>query len=473
MLLRGAYSTVAFLAIMAYGRLLDPVEFGLMAMATTGLAFIGLCRDLGLAASAIQRRELSNTERDELFWLNGFAALLATGLLIAAAPALAAFYGESALVAVLLGSALSFTLWGLQGQHAAQLRRHMQFRALLRAEGFGVVAGFVVGVGVALVRHDVWALVAANTVQALVTSLLIFLADPWKPKWRGTFSNVKHTLRWSRDYSSQNILNYFSANWGQIIIGNQHGPVELGIFNRALQIFTFPNSMLMGPLIEVFTPLLSRAQESRSEFSTLYLGLLSRAAMLFFTLAALLPIISHSMVNVLLGPRWEEAAVILACFAPALAALGVVAPAQVALTAQGKVGLLRNWSIADFLCRAAGATTGLYFGAKGVAAGASVLGFLLTAPAILVLVASMRIVSLADQLKCLLPAAIVAAAAAVTGLVIEPLIANAMHYDLFVLLGTTAAGFVAGSLVGMVIPASRGIILGTVQAVLGRPRLAT
>ena len=164
---------LSFATVVVYGRLLEPRQFGLFAMAITAITLVGLFRDLGLAQSAIQREELSNDDRDVLFWINVSVSGISAIIFGRYSTGLAWFYGEPSLVSVLIGCAFYFFVWGLQSQHAANLRRHMRFKPILLSEVAGAICGLAVGVSTAYVRQDVWALVAANTAQALVASSLI------------------------------------------------------------------------------------------------------------------------------------------------------------------------------------------------------------------------------------------------------------------------------------------------------------
>lgn len=51
-------------------RLLEPKEYGLMAMATVVTNFTLVVRDLGTAAAVIQRRELNQAIKSTVFWIN-------------------------------------------------------------------------------------------------------------------------------------------------------------------------------------------------------------------------------------------------------------------------------------------------------------------------------------------------------------------------------------------------------------------
>ena len=51
-------------------RLLLPEDFGLVAIVTTCLAFVGLIQDLGLNQAVIQRERISHAQLSALYWIS-------------------------------------------------------------------------------------------------------------------------------------------------------------------------------------------------------------------------------------------------------------------------------------------------------------------------------------------------------------------------------------------------------------------
>src|SRR3954447_15882660 len=86
-------------SLMIMARLLGPDEFGLVGMVTAFTGVLGLFRDFGLSAAAIQQSEVTQDQASALFWINLFVGALLAVIAFAAAPAVAAFYREPRLVA--------------------------------------------------------------------------------------------------------------------------------------------------------------------------------------------------------------------------------------------------------------------------------------------------------------------------------------------------------------------------------------
>ena len=63
---------ISFVVFLVLARLLDPENFGLVAMATVALAFFRIFKEFGFAAAIVQRENLENGHIDTAFWTDIF-----------------------------------------------------------------------------------------------------------------------------------------------------------------------------------------------------------------------------------------------------------------------------------------------------------------------------------------------------------------------------------------------------------------
>src|SRR5690606_18004405 len=131
-------------------RLLSPGDYGLMGMVATLTALLLVFSDMGLSWATIQRRELTQAQLSNLFWINVVAGLLLWLACTLIAPLMARFYGreELQLVTVVLGA--SFLIGGLSVQPFALLKRRMEFQMIARIEIAAAVVAAVTAIACAL-----------------------------------------------------------------------------------------------------------------------------------------------------------------------------------------------------------------------------------------------------------------------------------------------------------------------------------
>ena len=131
---------------MVLARVLDPRDFGFVNMATALTGVLTWFRDFGLSSAAIQRPTITEEQISTLFWINIAVGGVLALLVVAAAPAIAAFYSEPELFAVtaVLGTAFLFNGAGIQ--HSALLQRQMRFTALAVISVVSLIIGNTLGI---------------------------------------------------------------------------------------------------------------------------------------------------------------------------------------------------------------------------------------------------------------------------------------------------------------------------------------
>jgi O-antigen/teichoic acid export membrane protein len=365
------------------GRLLTPQDYGLVGMVTIVMGFVALFKDMGLAAATIQREELTEQEVSTLFWVNlGFSAAVAVAT-AALAPLVAWFFAEPRLTAVTATYAVGFIFGGLAVQHEALLRRRMRFAALAGAGLTSLVVNAAATVAMAWAGFGYWALVYGQLVLGLSYAVCLWAVCGWRPRRPGRLSAVRPMLAFGRDLTGFTVVNYFSRNLDNLLIGRVWGAAQLGFYAKAYQLLLLPLDQVIEPVNAVAVPALSRLNGEPERYRLAYLRLLEKIAMVTMPLMAFMVVTSDWIVGVVLGPQWGESALIFSI----LGAAGVVQP--VASTAgwlfvtQGRTREMLRWGLIGPPLLVLFIVAGLPWGAAGVAASYAVGYLCVVAPLLL------------------------------------------------------------------------------------------
>src|SRR5438270_574656 len=120
--LQGAAATMAgqgvkfvlrFAVTVVTARLLNPADFGLVAMVAPILAFVNTVNDLGFTQAIVQRREITPQQISALHWMNLAVSLVLAALLVAASPLVSAVYHEPRTGQILCAMAILVVLSAL------------------------------------------------------------------------------------------------------------------------------------------------------------------------------------------------------------------------------------------------------------------------------------------------------------------------------------------------------------------------
>ncbi|WP_368565363.1 lipopolysaccharide biosynthesis protein [Pseudoxanthomonas sp. UTMC 1351] len=296
---------VQFGGIVLLARLLTPRDYGLVAMVVAIIGVGEVLRDFGLSSAAIQAKNLSREQRDNLFWINSGIGLLLAAAVFLGAGAIADFYREPLLRAISQAISVTLLLNGLTTQFRAHLNRDMRFGPLALADVGGQLLGLAAAVATALLGWGYWALVVQALVQALVILVLMAVATRWLPGLPRRSAGMGGLLRFGGNLMASQLLNYLSTNIGQIIIGSRLGPAPLGHYNRAFALLMMPLTQLNAPATTVALPILSRLQGDRERYSAFLLR--GQATLMHFIIAIFAMACAQAgpLILLVLGQRWQ------------------------------------------------------------------------------------------------------------------------------------------------------------------------
>lgn len=338
-------------------RLLVPRDYGLIAMVTSITGFIALFKDLGLSNATIQRLEITHAQVSFLFWVNCALSLAIALVVAAAAPVIAWFFHEPRLVWITLLLSTNFVFSGLTVQHQALLRRQMQFKTLTVIDAASVATGIAVGVGMALLGCGFWSLVGVRSTTSAVNCMLVWTKCDWRPAKFKRGVGARPMVSFGRNLTGFNLLNYFTRNFDNVLIGRVLGSGPLGFYSKAYGLVLLPISQIAAPLSAVLLTGLSRLQDKPLEFANLFLNALRSLTLVSVPIVVFSFFFAPDVVLVLLGQRWGRVAPVFQLLAPA--------------AVLGTIGFVPHW-----LCQSLGRTSRqLRYGL--VAAPISVAGFLI------------------------------------------------------------------------------------------------
>jgi O-antigen/teichoic acid export membrane protein len=295
------------ISTMTLARILVPSDFGLVAMVSVILNFVSLFKDLGLSMATIQKTEINHQQVSALFWVNVAISLLLILILFLSAPFLALFFHEPRLLKITMVLACTFLFSGLTVQHQALLRRQMKFFALGLIEIGSMAAGVLGAIVIAISGAGYWALVGMPLLSAITNVILVWFFCKWRPGrlLRGT--GARSFLKFGSHLTGFSLINYFSRNLDNILIGRFWGAEYLGYYSKAYNLMMLPILQVRGPLESVAIPGLSRLRNHPERYKRYYLKLIGVVAFISMPLMVILFVCAEEVILIVLGSNWMKA----------------------------------------------------------------------------------------------------------------------------------------------------------------------
>jgi PST family polysaccharide transporter len=388
--LRGASATLAssglglaiqVISTMVLARLLTPKDFGLMTMVTT---FSLLLMNFGLngfTEAILQADDIDHGLVSNLFWINLGVGLLLTIGFAAAGSVLARFFGDPqvALVAVAISPTILIT--SLSVQHLALVKRAMRFSAVSANDVLARVVSVLVSIVLGWAGWGYWALVAGAIAFSVSTTLGAFYLCRWVPglpqRRRGTGSLIQFALNAYGRFS----VNYFARNFDNLLVGWRFGPISLGFYKKAYDLFALSASQSTAPLTNVAVSALSRFKGNPTKYKQHLLSALAVTGFLGMGLSADLTIVGKDLIRLLLGPGWESAGRIFTVFGPGIGVMLIYYIHGWIHLSIGRADRWFRWGIIEVTVTALLFLMGLPWGPMGIAAAWTISFWILTIPA--------------------------------------------------------------------------------------------
>ena len=229
----------SLLVFIVLARLLTPSDFGLLAMAGVFVVLGDALVAQGFGAAITQREQLEPEHESTAFWTNMGLGLALGALLWAAAPWIAALYGQDALTSVIRWLSPVIPLRGAVAVPVGLLQRRFRFRALAIRSVLAALLGGVAGMLAAFLGWGVYALVVQQLVGASLDLIVVWSAVAWWPKLAYSIRHLKDLIGYSSYLLGSGLLGLLSRRADDFLIGVVLGDIALGIYAvayRGLQI---------------------------------------------------------------------------------------------------------------------------------------------------------------------------------------------------------------------------------------------
>ncbi|HRW10730.1 MAG TPA: lipopolysaccharide biosynthesis protein [Caldilineaceae bacterium] len=303
-----AMRPINFVIAIILARLLDPSDFGLVALALVLVQTSNQFTALGMDKAIIQSQE----ERGKVAF-HAFAAVMFFGALFFAliqiySTTLAGWLGNANTEPVLLWLSVLVLLNALAVVPQSLLRKDLSFHHIATS---GLLAELLYTVVVLVMAYSglgLWSLVFANLIKTAFNTAVYWLVCPgwdWIIPKRWEWPLLGRLLRYGSQASASGLLSYFHTHWDDWMVGRVLGVEQLGFYAKS---YDFSNStigqMIRNTLGMVFLPSYVKIQENRPRLMRAYLKSVRLVTLMIVPIALGIFVVAEPLVQVVFGDKW-------------------------------------------------------------------------------------------------------------------------------------------------------------------------
>lgn len=295
---------LSFIGGIIVARLLEPSDFGVVALASSLLVFFRMLGSWGLGDAIIQRQdEKEKTVVSTILSLQMALAFAMFLLVLASILILRGFY-ESIVIKVLLVLAFFKVFRGPFQVYGALIQKNflMKQKALLDLGTSALSLG--VAITMAVKGFGVWSLVASQVVTVVLSSIGAWWLSPWRPSLGFDLAAAKWSLRFGKSMFVSGIMEKVLHDLDDVAVGSLGTTESLGFYSKSYSLSEWLVRVIVPSIAETAQPTFAKLQNERARLSRafeLVIGVITRLSVPFYLVTGLL---APEIVRLLYGEKW-------------------------------------------------------------------------------------------------------------------------------------------------------------------------
>ncbi len=351
-----------YLTLLMLARRLGPEPYGLVGMVLVFSGFAALVAEFGFGSAIVQGKTLTDEQISSIFWINVLSGLALCLAFLGLSPFIASFYRTPALTTVARVVSITFLSGTVGIVPRALLQRAMDFRRIAIADISASILGNSVAIVLVFLHAGVFALVVGTVTSSVTTSLLLLRVARYRPLAVLQPRSVRSVLGYGGNLTGFHMVNYWSRNADNLLIGRMMGTTALGLYSRAYSLMVLPLSHIVAMVSSVMFAAMCAIQDDKPRVRQFFLRALALVALFSFPMMAGLFVVAEPFVVALIGVSWSGVVPILRifCWVGALQSLG--GPLGWIYTSQGRTDLMFRWGIGAGVALVGAIAVGALFG---------------------------------------------------------------------------------------------------------------
>lgn len=325
---------------MVLARLITPAEYGVVAILTVFSSFFSILADAGISTAIAQFQDLREKDYQRLFFLSLLLGIVLSLLFFGLSFDIAWFYKDS--IYVPLGAVMTLAVM-------FNALNMVPNGVLIKERKFGligvrlVVCTLVVGIAVILMAFAGWGCYAV-VLNTVLTSLFVLVWNLSTSHLKMSIGDVRPIVRKVGGFSlyqfGHEAIVWLSGNADSLLAGKMFGSEALGYYNKAYQLYGYPNNILAAPITSTLIPFLAPLQKDIPALRAKFLGMMGKVSFICALCTVGMSVCAPEIIQILFGSVWAPAIPLLQVLALAIYARGVNSVHAPLLSAANRPDLL-------------------------------------------------------------------------------------------------------------------------------------
>jgi PST family polysaccharide transporter len=287
-------------------RILTPDDFGIIAIAMVFIAFFSILSDIGIASAIVQKKELSRDDLSYIFSFTLYIAFVSTILFFFISVFIASYYDEPVLenICKLLSIHLFFSIANVVPN--GLLRKNKEFKFLAWRTLIVQLIGGILAVLAVYQDFGIYSLLIAPIFSSIAIFIISYVKNRLPFSFKIQLVSLQKIFSYSIFQFLFNLINYFSRNLDNLLIGKYLGVNQLGFYEKSYRLMMLPLSNITHVFSSVIHPVFSDYQNNSVYITKMYLKIIRLLAFIGLPLSTFLFFDARELIFLLFGNQWEK-----------------------------------------------------------------------------------------------------------------------------------------------------------------------
>lgn len=295
---------VGFIVSICLARLLNPSDYGLIAIVSIFTTILDVFIDSGMGGALIQKKDADDIDFSSVFYFNILFCIVLYAGLFFAAPIIASFYNSNALIKLIRVMGLTLIISGVKNVQQAYVSRTMQFKRFFYSTLGGTIFAAILGITLAYHGYGVWALVIQSLANSAIDTIVLWVTVKWRPKAKFSFLRLKGLLSYGWKLLVSSLLDTVYNNIRQLLIGVVYTSEDLAFYNKGNQ---FPNLVIKNintSIDTVLLPAMSNEQDNPNRVKLMTRKSIKMSTYVIAPLMMGLCFVATPLIRLILTEKW-------------------------------------------------------------------------------------------------------------------------------------------------------------------------
>lgn len=301
-------SAIQLISNMILARFLSPSDFGTIGVLTIIFTLANVLVDSGLGGSLIKEKQVSKRDCSTIGSFNLGISVILYLCLYVGAPNIEQYFNISNLTLIVRLLSLTFVISAVGLVPKTILVRNLRFGTLCLITIMGTLVASLVSIIMAIYDFGVFALVAFQLVNVLVTTIIAIGVTHYSISLRFSLASFKHLISFGLFTTITSVIDTIYENLLTTLIGKYINVVQAGYLFQAKRLEEAMTTSVALTIVNVSFPVMTKLKEDISQFKAEATSLMRTVVLLIFPLLFTVIIFSELIVTFILGEEWLPAA---------------------------------------------------------------------------------------------------------------------------------------------------------------------